>query len=115
SAEKYPDIAKQVAKEGHEIANHSETHINLNTVKKSRITNEVAQSKTQLESITGVEPKIFRPPYGEYNSSVMEIAKKSNQEIIMWSVDTLDWQHKNKNKTVDIVMRDTKPLSIILM
>lgn len=115
SAEKFPDIAKKVAKQGHEIANHSETHINLNTVKKSRIEKEVVQSKKQLKKITGVEPKLFRPPYGEYNSSVIELAKKSEQKIIMWSVDTLDWQHKNKNRTVDIVTRDTKPLSIVLM
>lgn len=115
SAEKYPDIAKQVAKQGHEIANHSETHTNLNKSKKSHIDKEVAQSKTQLQKITGVEPKLFRPPYGEYNSTVIEIAKKSDQKIVMWSVDTLDWQHKNKNRTIDIVTRDTKPLSIILM
>lgn len=115
SAEKFPDIAKRVAKEGHEIANHSETHINLNTVKKSRIDKEVVQSKKQLKKITGVDPKLFRPPYGEYNSTVIELAKKSEQEIIMWSVDTLDWQHKNKKRTVDIVTRETKPLSIVLM
>src|SRR5690625_419726 len=113
NAKKFPDIAKQVAKEGHEIANHSETHINLNTVRRSRIENEVVQSKKQLEKITGVEPVLFRPPYGEYNSAVIELAKKSDQKIIMWSVDTLDWQHKNKKRTVDIVMRDTKDLSII--
>ncbi|HLR69908.1 MAG TPA: polysaccharide deacetylase family protein [Pseudogracilibacillus sp.] len=115
SVEKHPELAKEVAKQGHEIANHTETHINLNTVKRSRIDQEIVQSKKIIEKTTGVSPTLFRPPYGEYNNTVLELANKSQQKIIMWSVDTLDWQHKNKKKTIDIVMRDTKPQSIILM
>src|SRR5699024_2741205 len=111
----YPELAKEVGKQGHEIANHSETHRNLNKSNQATINNEVIESKKIIKNATGIEPKLFRPPYGEYNQAVLNASNNSNQEIIMWSVDTLDWQHKNKNKTVDIVMKNVQPNSIILM
>lgn len=115
SANKYPKIAKLVADAGHDIANHSETHINLNTVNRKRIEREILQSQQLIKEITGKKPTLFRPPYGEYNQAVLDISTKSNQTIIMWSVDTLDWQHRNKERTYEIIKNNVQPGSIILM
>lgn len=111
----YPDIAKEVVNQGHEVANHSETHANLNKTKKSQIEKEVIQTKKIIEKATGISPTLFRPPYGEYNSAVLDFANKSDQKVIMWSVDTLDWKHKNKNQIVNLAMQGSKSESIILM
>lgn len=110
-----PNVAKSVVDHGHEIANHSETHANLNKAKKSQIEREVVHSKKIIEETIGVSPTLFRPPYGEYNSVVLDYANKSDQQLIMWSVDTLDWEHKNKNKTVELAMSRSQSQSIILM
>lgn len=115
SAEKYPKIAKQVANNGHEIANHTYTHVNLAKVKRSRIEKELAHAKEKLESITERPVKLFRPPYGEYNQAVVEVAHNSEQHIIMWSVDPQDWRHKNKNKIYQNIMQNSNPGSIVLM
>src|SRR5699024_5164019 len=76
---KFPHIAKEVAKQGHEIANHSINHMNLNKAKRSQIEKEIIESKSIIEKVTGVKPKLFRPPYGEYNNTVIELANKSEQ------------------------------------
>lgn len=115
SAEKYPKIAKQVANNGHEIANHTYTHVNLAKVKRSRIEKELAHAKEKLESITERPVKLFRPPYGEYNQAVVEVAHNSEQHIIMWSVDPQDWRYKNKNKIYQNIMQNSNPGSIVLM
>lgn len=115
SVNNYPEIAKDVAKQGHEIANHSITHANLNKSTKSHIENEMIQSKKIIKDATGVAPKLFRPPYGEYNGVVIDKANQSDQKVIMWSIDTLDWQHKDVNKTVAITMEQAKKDSIVLM
>lgn len=114
NAQRNPDIAKQIVKKGHEIANHSKTHINLNAAKKSRFKTEIIQSQKEIETVTGVKPTLFRPPYGEYNQAVIDLAKKSKQEIIMWSVDTYDWKSLNKKKILNEVKRQTNNHSIIL-
>ena len=46
---------------------------------------------------------------------MIELANKSEQTIVMWSVDTLDWKHRSIKKTLEIINRDTKELSIVLM
>lgn len=113
--ERFPEVAKKVHEQGHEIGNHSETHINLNKAKRTQIKNEVIESKKTMEAIIGISPNLFRPPYGEYNRTVLDFAKDSKQTVIMWSIDTLDWKHKNVNKTVQITMDQVQPNSIILM
>ena len=114
SAARYPEIAKQVADEGHEIANHSVSHANLNAVNKKRIESEVTSSVKTIEEATGVKPKTFRPPYGEYNKKVIDLAEKTDQTIILWSIDTLDWKYRNANRVLERT-KFAKPGSIILM
>lgn len=115
SVEKNPKLAKQIAKDGHEIANHSYSHANLTQIKRSRIEKELIQSKETIESITGAKIKLFRPPYGNYNQAVLDLANDSDQKVIMWSVDPQDWKHRNKHKIYENVMYYVKPGSIVLM
>lgn len=115
SVNSFPEIAKQVADEGHEIANHSISHANLNTINQNAIRKEVIESKNIIHKATGVEPKLFRPPYGEYNETVIKASKTSDQTVIMWSVDGLDWKHKEKNKVINITTANLSANSIVLL
>src|SRR5699024_7152077 len=58
------DLAKKVADNGHEIANHSITHADLNKISTEQIRNEMINSKEIVTNITGETPTLFRPPYG---------------------------------------------------
>lgn len=115
NAEQYPEVAKQVADEGHEIANHTVTHANLNAINRSRIEEEMTHSKEQIENATGQTPIIFRPPYGNHNDTVLEIAESTDQTIVLWSLDTYDWQHRNANATYQTIIDNVRPGSVILM
>lgn len=114
NAKNYPDIAKQVADAGHEVANHSVTHANLNTLGNSRIEEEVTVSLKQIEEATDVTPTSFRPPYGEFNQTVIDHAENSDQAIIMWSVDTLDWKFREAKSILEHTKQVTNG-SIVLM
>lgn len=115
NASNYPEIARRVADEGHEVANHSITHANLNAVSPDRVKTEIMEAMDQIEKASGVKPATFRPPYGNYNQSVIDHAIASEQSIIMWSVDTLDWQSRNANAIVEKVRNHTRSGSIVLM
>lgn len=115
NAEALPQLAKQIADEGHEIANHSITHANLQEISSEERKKEIIDSIDQIENATGKRPTLFRPPYGSYNNSVIDYALESNQKIIMWSVDTRDWESKNPNAINEIVRNYTKSGSIILL
>lgn len=115
SAEKYPDLAKKVADQGHEIANHSITHPDLKKVDEGQAKEEIETSKETITDITGKEPTLFRPPYGSYSETVTDIAAESNQNIVLWSLDTRDWESLNAEQMYENVVDNTKPGSIILM
>lgn len=111
----YPEIAKRVAEDGHEIGNHSATHVNLNATKEKRIDAEIIDSKQQIEEMIGYTIETFRPPYGEYNQYVLDEAEKSDQSVVLWSVDTLDWKNRNANSVYQATINETEPGSIILL
>ena len=54
--------------------------------------NELDCCNTKIEKITGVRPTLLRPPYGDYNDTVISAAEEMNMFAIQWSVDSLDWK-----------------------
>lgn len=114
NVEFYPEVAKDVVKAGHEIGNHSITHVNLNAVNKNRMKTEIIESKQLIQEVTGIEPHIFRPPYGEHNQVVLNHAENTNQSVILWSVDSLDWKSKNVKSIYNTTINQIRPGAIVL-
>jgi peptidoglycan/xylan/chitin deacetylase (PgdA/CDA1 family) len=91
-AEKYPDVIKQMVADGHDVANHSDTHPHTNELNYDEVKNEIINANNKIKNITGKENKLFRAPYGEYNNTVIQAAMDTNNKTIQWSIDSLDWQ-----------------------
>ncbi|WP_431030004.1 polysaccharide deacetylase family protein [Lysinibacillus sp. LZ02] len=113
--ETYPQIAAQVANDGHEIANHSYGHPKLTKMTSQEMIKEMSEANTKIEMATGIEPVLFRPPYGAYNSDVVHYAKMNDYSMILWSVDSLDWKSRNSAAINDIVTNNVTNGSIVLM
>lgn len=104
----YPEMAKTIAQDGHEIAMHSVTHPHMNTLSSEQIRQEVADNATMIKDVTGYEPILFRLPFGEYNNGSISTIKEMGYYPIQWSIDSLDW--KEEMSKTDIVQRVTKDL-----
>jgi len=112
--EKYPDLVKKIDAEAHELGNHTATHPHLNTLEKDSIKKELEQVHAALHRLTGKEPFLFRPPFGEYSNKVIEAASELNYLTIQWSIDSLDWMDLDKNNIVKRVTDQLHPGAIIL-
>src|SRR5690625_4538837 len=112
---KYPEIVRQVAEEGHELANHSHNHPNLTEMSPQAIQEQIIGPKEMISQITGIEPTLFRPPYGAVDEKVMSVIGNLGNSAILWSVDSRDWEVKHVNTIYQNVMRDAKGGSIVLM
>ncbi|MFJ7936307.1 polysaccharide deacetylase family protein [Sporosarcina sp. NPDC096371] len=110
--EYYPEIAKKVQEAGHELGNHSWTHPNLTKASAEKIQSEINATSAIIETITGQKATVFRPPYGAVNDTVRG---QTNLPVILWDVDTLDWQHRDPNQLLTNVKSTTKDGSTILM
>ncbi len=81
-AEKNPQYVKMIADKGHDIANHSYSHLRMGLLDTDRIEKEILLCSQKLEEITGNKVDLFRAPYGDYNNNVIRTAKKLNHYAI---------------------------------
>lgn len=113
--ENYPEVLKAVHQKGHEIGNHSYRHRNESHMDGATVLNEMEKCESLILQQTGVKPRLFRPPQGDYNEEVESIAKQKNYSIILWSIDTRDWDHTSADSILRTVDKEVTDGDIILM
>lgn len=94
------ELLMRMDKMGSEIASHSYTHPNLFTLTDEKIKEQNDLTDKAIKSRVGYVPTLYRPPYGNGNAKTTKIFNKS---AILWSVDTLDWKHRDKEKVIKII------------
>lgn len=114
---KYPEEVQQIVAEGHEIGNHSDRHPHVTQLDKEAIKKDIRFAHNTIKEVTGIDAKLYRPPYGEYNNTVIEAANECNYYTIQWDVDSLDWKNYGKDELIQKVLKhkNLSPGSIILM
>ncbi|MBQ1274672.1 MAG: polysaccharide deacetylase family protein [Cellulosilyticum sp.] len=98
---KYPDLVKRIAEDGHDVANHSNKHPHVNELSKEAVKTDLMGAHEEIKKITGKECFLYRPPYGEYNDTVLDAAKECNYYTIQWDVDSIDW----KGYEADVIVK----------
>lgn len=89
---KYPELVKKLSEAGHDVANHSNKHPHVNNMNKEAIKKDIMDAHETIKNVTGKECDLYRPPYGEYNNTVLEAAQECNYHTIQWDVDSIDWK-----------------------
>ena len=115
NAERYPSLIRAEYDSGHELGNHTYSHGRLNEKSVKTLYNEIKKTDGIIKSITGEEPVLFRPPEGATSKIVLNCAERFSYPVILWSIDTKDWERKDAGKIADSVLSGIKPGAIILM
>jgi peptidoglycan-N-acetylglucosamine deacetylase len=115
NVEAYPDIARRIVAEGHEIANHTWTHPQLSRLSAARVADELRRTHDKVLEVTGVRMTNLRPPYGAFNDSVRRVAfDRHGYDTIMWSVDPLDWKYRNSSRVTRELVKGAAPGAVLL-
>jgi len=115
NVEAYPDIARRIVAEGHEIANHSWNHPDLTKLGDQGMRREVEDTTAVIERVAGRRPTTMRPPYGAINQRIREaLTKEYNLDVILWSVDPLDWRKPGPAVVTQRLVDGAKPGGILL-
>jgi polysaccharide deacetylase family sporulation protein PdaB len=112
--DEFPEDVKEIYNRGHEFGNHSATHPNMAEISKEEIISELKRPEEKIQELTGVQTKVFRPPFGAYSNTLIETAEANGYKVIQWDVDSLDWKDISAEQIVDRVTRNVKPGSIVL-
>ena len=112
--DKYPESVKALADAGHSIQNHSNTHPYLSKISESEIISQLENCNEKAQKITGKRPTLIRPPYGDYNNTVIKTIKGINMYPIQWSIDSLDWKGISATEIYNRVVPKIENGSIVL-
>jgi peptidoglycan/xylan/chitin deacetylase (PgdA/CDA1 family) len=89
---RWPAIARQVAADGHEIGNHTDSHPRLDFHSAEFIYRELALAQEAIQGATGVLPRLFRPPYGVRWFGLRGAQARLSLKGVLWTVIGRDWR-----------------------
>jgi probable sporulation protein (polysaccharide deacetylase family) len=91
-AKDFPELTLKMAKSGHELGNHSYSHPHPTFISKAENAREIETTEQAVYKAAQTTTRLYAPPYGEFNSTVLEAAGQLGYKTILWSIDTIDWQ-----------------------
>lgn len=113
-AEKNPAAAKLIAGAGHEIANHSYSHKDMQKLSSEEIAADIKKADSVIKNASGAVPRLFRAPSGSYNNTVIKTAQGLGHTCIQWDVDSLDWKKPTAAELTRRVTEKCENGSIVL-
>ncbi|MFD4501336.1 polysaccharide deacetylase family protein [Streptomyces sp. NPDC058457] len=90
--EKYPELVKRMAAEGHEVASHTWDHKILTRIPDRQIREELTRTDDAIEHLTGRKPTLMRPPQGRTDADVHRICRELGLSEVLWSVTAKDYK-----------------------
>ena len=109
------EIAKQIAEEGHELANHAYSHKDLSDLTNAQVRKELEETQMLLQEIGVEHNQLFAPPSGDFNENTVRVAHEMGLHTILWTIDTVDWKNPDPNSIVRKIGSRLEPGALILM
>jgi len=115
AAEMHPGVVARIAREGHELGNHTYCHRYLPLARSRSVERELAATDRAVATAAGVVPKVARPPWGGRRPGTVRAFARLAKRLVTWDVNSDDWKGAPADALVKRVLERTRPGSIILM
>ena len=112
----FPQVAKQVAADGHVIGNHTWHHWYFQ-MDGATASSEIDRTADIIYKTTGEKTTLFRPPGGFLNNGLAQYAKNEKYAVMMWSEQSGDAERRSPQvpMLVKNVLKQAKPGAIVLL
>lgn len=91
ACERHPELVRAMVAQGHEVANHSYSHVVPDEVAPADYVADVERAQQILEATLGQPvPRIFRPPHGQLSARTFLSLRRRGYRFVLWSVDSQD-------------------------
>jgi len=116
-AEQFPDLAREIRAGGHEIADHTLTHPDLDRLSDAAVAGELRDGAAVLGRIAPdpAERELFRPPHGRYTVATLQTAQAQGYDTVLWSDDPGDWRSVGADVLRDHVLQRATAPEILLL
>jgi len=113
--ERWPDLARRIAREGHAIGNHGWHHQKLHRRGPAFIALDIALGAQAITAATGSAPRLFRAPHGFRNPWVNRLAAAQGQRVVGWSLGVWDSDRPGADVIARRALEGTRAGSILLL
>ncbi len=100
---------------GDVVGDHTETHPMLASLSAHDQYEELFEQIARIELLDGPRPRLFRPPYGSFNTTTFKLLHKLHLLMVLWSTDTSDYTLPGVQAIVQSALAGAHPGAIILM
>jgi len=114
-AQKYPELARRIAAEGHEIGSSLDRQVTPDNSTSAELKAELLNVKKTTFEAAGATPNLLRISHGEWNDLFLTAAAETGYTVVQWNLNSQDIQSPGKDNIVNNVVKGVQPGSIILM
>lgn len=107
NAQANPSLMQAYKNAGLQIGNHSWDHPHLTTLSAGDVQSQLSRTQTAIQQTAGVTPRVFRPPYGETNATVRQVASGLGLTEVIWDADSQDWNNAGAAQIRQVASRLT--------
>ena len=110
-----PEIARALVEAGHAVGIHTWDHPNLIFASTAEVRRQLLETKQAIFDATGVDTKLFRPPFGGRRPASLRVARACGLQTVMWNVTCYDWKAKSAGEIVKHAERQIRGGNVILL
>ncbi len=111
----YPQYTRMLAAAGYPVEDHTWTHPDLSLIPVSDFPYEIDQTQNEIRSLTGVTPACVRPPYDDWDATVLDQIAERGLTTMSYSIDARDWTIPGVQTIVDNVVGAAFPGAVVDM
>jgi peptidoglycan/xylan/chitin deacetylase (PgdA/CDA1 family) len=114
-AEAFPDLARRVVREGHEVGLHGTTHLRPATLPPARLKAWIAEGRRRLEAVIERPVRLFRPPFGSQSLRSFLAIRSLGLDVVVWSADAADWEEGSPAEIARLGLAGLAPGAVLLL
>ncbi len=111
----FHDSTSAIVARGYTIGDHTESHAPMSKLSAGDQKSQILQQISAMGNFGAPFPRLFRPPYGLWNSTTLRILRQNRMLMILWTVDTEDYKQPGVQSIVSTVLGGARPGAIVLM
>lgn len=112
--ERYPDLARRIVEEGHEVGSHTYSHRNMMGLQAHLMKQEIVRAEEAISRACGEPPRLFRPPRGLYDERLIEQLRERHYALALWSISSMDWTEASEASMVHRLSRVVRNGDVVL-
>lgn len=111
----FHDSTSRILADGYPIGDHTQAHAPMSHLSAADQQSQILQQTSQVGQFGAAFPRMFRPPYGLFNSTTESLLHKYRMLMVLWTIDTSDYRQPGVDAIVQSVLSGAKPGAIVLM